>query len=274
VATPTRPSLEALLWLGAPATREKKRRGPFARVGSPSEGSASGTDSGTRAPANKRVIAVDGGLKGLLESTGGGIFLPPDLARNWLWVGDGDSLHARDPRSFFAPGALEGPTGIELRTLPLPVDKDVSDFGAALDALTSEVENAGIGSGGSVVVSVEGGLGGRRDHELCNLLEAADFLVGLSALGLHGVVDFEGRIVCFSGGVKLCAPGGTTFSLCSLRGGPELHLAGACYGGELVLGRGSRGLSNVVAGTIEGSLVARAHATDAVFVFVCAEEYP
>ena len=225
------------------------------------------------------VFAVDGGLNDVLELTAKGTFLPPGFSRTWLWTGDGDSLRSRSPASLFAPGALAGElatvggdapeNGIRLRIELLPREKDTSDFGAALDLLVHSVfPSSGLAAGSTVCLRVEGGLGGRRDHELCNLLEATDFLGTLAASGITGIVDFEGRIVCVSGEARLMSRAGTTFSLCSLRGSQDVNLEGARYGGDLILKRGSHGLSNAVTAR-DGALRVR---TSGVFAVVSGAE--
>ena len=229
------------------------------------------------------VFAVDGGLKDVLELTAKGTFLPDGFSRTWLWTGDGDSLGSRSPASLFAPGALAGElageratqsgdapeNGIHLRVELLPREKDASDFGAALDLLVRSVfPSSGLAAGSTVCLRVEGGLGGRRDHELCNLLEATDFLGTLAASGITGVVDFEGRIVCVSGEARLMSRAGTTFSLCSLRGSKAVNLEGSRYDGDLILKRGSHGLSNEVTAR-DGAVRVR---TSGVFAIVSGAE--
>ena len=217
--------------------------------------------------AARLVLAVDGGLESLLDLTQKGRFLPPGLSREWLWVGDGDSLGSRNPESLFAPGAL-GPSCVELFTSLLPAEKEVSDFGAALDMLENTVLAArGLGAGHVLHLRVEGGLGGRRDHEMCNILEAAEFLERLSRRGITGAVDFDAHVVCFSGKLKWQSTRGASFSLCSLRGTGSLEVSGARYEGKLSLTRGSHGLSNVVE---QGEVVAGA-GEGGVFLLVSGE---
>jgi thiamine pyrophosphokinase len=145
---------------------------------------------------------------------------------------------------------------VELSTVLLPPEKDFSDFGAALDILENKVLAArGIGAGHVVHLRVERGLGGRRDHEMCNILEAAEFLDRLSRRGITGAVDFDAQVVCFSGKLTWQSTQGAPFSLCCLRGTGAVEISGARYGGTTTLSRGSHGLSNVVE---QGEVVVKA----------------
>lgn len=216
------------------------------------------------------AVAVDGGLQAALDCMRNGQAFPPELPKEWLWVGDGDSLgHA--PHEALNVWKEVRARGVALSTLQLPPEKDVSDFGAALDALEaklkeehkfegenkSEGEKAGATDGlaqaaphaaaqVAVYVVVQHGLGGRNDHELCNFLEAADFLERLQACGLSGVVDFEGKVVCFSGDLNFACTPGALFTVCALKGNKRVHIEGARYSGDICLHRASHGLSNVV----------------------------
>lgn len=196
------------------------------------------------------VVAVDGGLDALLAASDGARSLPEGFPRKWHWIGDGDSLGRPSPEERL------GASGVTMAVTRLPVEKDVSDFGAALDALAASL--CASDTLRDIVIEVHGGLGGRRDHELCNLLEAVEFVEarrarmavkrgGASRRG-SAVVTFPGAFHVVSGSVAFFAPEGALFSLASPRGGGKVTVTGALYGGELELRRGSHGLSNVASG--------------------------
>lgn len=215
------------------------------------------------------VVAVDGGLDALLAAIDGDPRgLPPGSPRVWNWIGDGDSL------SRASPEARAKALGATLAMTHLPVDKDVSDFGAALDALAASPCLRDPWR--DVVVVARGGIGGRRDHELCNLLEAVEFVearrerakrVARAARfsqttiseqasiddGPGGpgrargatVVTFPGAFHVVSGRVNFAIAPGARFTLASPRGKTRIAVEGAAYSGDIELRRGSHGLSNV-----------------------------
>ena len=148
---------------------------------------------------------------------------------NQMWIGDGDSLNGAE---VFALGPQ----------IFLPPQKDVSDFGAALDWIQSEVLSAR-STWQSVDLYVVGGLGGRRDHELANFLEAQNWVSARSLeFSCPALVQFEKKISVVNGALQWQSKG--TWSLFGTKWPCSAKISGATYEGECILGRPSHGLSN------------------------------
>jgi len=209
-----------------------------------------GPFSGHELPECDAVFVADGGLAHMLRITQNGRSLSASTPRTWQWTGDGDSI------SISLDDACRqlAEAGIDLSCHPLPVDKDLSDFGAALDGIFALWQK--IAPEKSLRLFVLGGLGGRRDHALCNLMEAADVCARAGSFGARAQVDFRDgshvphsdhtALAVFTGEGTLHARTGESFSLVPLRGDTKARIEGALYAGDFDFTRGSRGLSNVL----------------------------
>ena len=169
------------------------------------------------------------------------------------WMGDGDSLSAQD--------ALRLEKNVAelamFQQVKLEANKNFSDGAAVFDAIfnvTLQEQPKTCGGGAPVfpvVVEVHGGLGGRRDHEWVNVLEAGRFV---QRLGQPSAVVFVGQnsgCVVSSASFCLEVDPGHVFTIVDLNqvlrsGGNDVsvEVAGARYNGRLTFERPSHGLSN------------------------------
>lgn len=169
-----------------------------------------------------RLIVVDGGLHAAQRN-------PATIyaAREVWFVGDSDSVDRTQ--------LAELEKNVILKRFDLPTDKDVSDFGAALDALQELQQTPHI-------LEIFNALGDRRDHELINLFEIERYV---SACHAPVIVLCEPQIIFSNISFKVDNRNGSLFSILKSTT-QKLEINGAQYDGRVVLNRPSHGLSNKV----------------------------
>jgi thiamine pyrophosphokinase len=156
----------------------------------------------------------------------------------FYWVGDGDSC-ALQKQSFF-----------EANVYVFPQEKDQSDFALALQVMSPSLLPLQQKFGDTcytITVEIWGALGGRRDHELANMLEIVKYIEESKSL-LRFILS--ANCICFRGNLTLQLPVGTQFSLISFS--PQtVKIDGAKYSGSCFLSSGSVGISNVAIGDLK-----------------------
>jgi thiamine pyrophosphokinase len=144
------------------------------------------------------------------------------------WVGDGDS--SKYPNSCLPFNASQ-----------LNSDKDESDFYCALNLYSKMFAVEKFHR-----ILVLGGFGGRKDHELCNLLEINSFVIKYQSKVL---VQIDLHAYCFNQDIYLKLNKNQTFSLIAFE--PVfVEIEGAKYKGKFWLKSASHGLSNVALGYV------------------------
>lgn len=170
----------------------------------------------------ERLIIVDGGLYAAQRHAA------TLYAAHEVWfVGDSDSVD----RSQLV--ALE--KNVALKRFDLPTDKDVSDFGATLDALLGLQQTPH-------VLEIFNALGDRCDHELVNLFEIERYV---AACRVPVVVLCEPHMIFSNRSFKIENRVGALFSVLKSTA-QKLELTGSQYEGRVVLNRPSHGLSNKI----------------------------
>lgn len=167
------------------------------------------------------IFICDGGMK---------YFSPKNhLGEKIFFVGDLDSS------SCFSKKKKELQKRDDFQAVLLDSNKDVSDFGCALDLAKKEFDNH------DIEIHIFGGLGGRRDHEWLNVLETVAWMSQQSA----AVTCFFGNDLClFNHKISLQKERGSVFSVWGFEQDIPVKIQGACYSGEFILKRPSHGLSN------------------------------
>ena len=172
-----------------------------------------------------------------------GILLAKNLFRSpprhkAFWIGDGDSAGPAGPS---VKSELESLWQHPIETTSFSPHKDFSDFGGALDLLAHRCQTQ------SLEVHIFSGLGGRRDHEQINLLEASEFVARRKA---PTVFIFHPALVVLNTEVHMPLLPGTGFSLVPRHFPCDVAISGADYSGTLKLFRPSHGLSNRAQGGV------------------------
>jgi thiamine pyrophosphokinase len=186
------------------------------------------------------VLICDGGLCLLWDLTNGGKNVPARWSGTWHWFGDGDSLAERS--GFSLPNALDElkSYGVNLVLHSFPVQKDFSDFRAALNALDSFVSSSREEK--NLDVSLYGALGGRRDHEWANVLEARAW--ANANLRKSVKMKFDPEFFLLKGEHSLHVRVGSSLSVLAFDEGTSFEIKGAVYEGVGTFLSPSHGLSN------------------------------
>lgn len=164
------------------------------------------------------VIGVDGGLRFVASH---------HTQAKTIWaVGDFDSLVDEEWKPFKSDQRV-----MQYR---LPTEKDVSDFGAALDRLQGQASSA-------MFIVVHGTFGGRRDHELINLMEIDRFV---RLANRPTIVFCQSSLIVANSQFVMHGLIGHKFSILNTQ--EAIQLQGSGYDGTHRLTRPSHGLSNIV----------------------------
>ncbi|APJ03152.1 hypothetical protein [Silvanigrella aquatica] len=181
---------------------------------------------------NSILFAADGGLNYIIKNK----IRYPKL----IWVGDADSLNPTATK--YLEKKLESNRNSnlnlknpEIHILSLKKNKNYSDFAALLDHI---LQNS---SDEKVFLEIFCGLGGRRDHENANILEAERFL---TLLPNGGICYFHGGLILSSIEFEVLKIKNMSFSLFCKKEMAEVEIIGALYSGKFNLERPSHGLSN------------------------------
>ena len=181
---------------------------------------------------NKTLYAADGGLNHILKNK--------IKYQKIIWAGDYDSIHKSTKNVLQKNSQGNNLKKPSIEVIPLSKQKDFSDFAIILDKIFIESKEE------EVFVEIFYGLGGRRDHELANILEAENFI---SKLPKGGICFFHGGIVISSLDFKINKMNKIKFSVFSKKENCEIEIIGAKYSGYFLLSRPSHGLSNHAKGS-------------------------
>ncbi len=118
--------------------------------------------------------------------------------------------------------------------------KDYSDFAIILDKILFESKDT------QVFLEIFYGLGGRKDHEIANILEAERFI---SLLPKGGICYFHGGVIISSLELEIRKANKMNFSVFCKNNTCEIEITGAKYSGNFSLKRPSHGLSNKAKGS-------------------------
>lgn len=168
---------------------------------------------------NADFYAADGGLNYLLRHS--------KKPKKFCWVGDSDSLNKKSI-SYLASRQNQA----HIKIVNLHTCKNLSDLAALLDLILAEKIKE------SLFIEIYGGLGKRRDHELANIQEVAQFL---SKLPEGGAAFFHGGVVLTTLPLKFLQTPCLFFSIFAKN---SFEIRGALYSGRFLLERPSHGLSN------------------------------
>jgi len=186
-----------------------------------------------------KVYIADAGLNSFLNWYDKLDAMAQSNIKSVLWCGDGDSLDVGGREILSQTSArFEG----RWREHVYESSKDFSDCAAITSLLEYDVRHANEPKG--VWVDVHGALGGRLDHELCNIYE---FACSLSRIGIPSAYILGGQCVLATCALSGCMNVGDTFSV--VPSNPQctnvLQISNAEYSGETELRQPSHGLSNV-----------------------------
>ena len=179
---------------------------------------------------NENLYAADGGLNYIIKHNLN--------SQKIMYIGDNDSLSRKskkflDKKNLNINNYNSKTDYIEFKTLNK--DKCFSDFAAILDLILKDnLKN-------QVFIEIFYGLGGRKDHEMANLLEAEKFLLNLPQGGL---CYFHGGVILSTIACKIYPEKNLNFSVFSKYKKCEIEISGAKYEGHILLERPSHGLSN------------------------------
>ncbi len=156
-----------------------------------------------------------------------------------VFAADGGFHHCE--KAGVAPGVVLGDmdsiaSDPGVPTVRFPAVKDSSDLELAVEHALSE---------GHDEIDIFGALGGRIDHELCNLMVCAKHP------GAVRIIDESSTIIALGRGCRVEMPGspGDIVTLAAIEPGTRCSTHGLRYRlDDEILDRGSRGLSNVMAG--------------------------
>ncbi len=147
------------------------------------------------------------------------------------WIGDADSMDS-ELHEFLHDNPSSGNV---IKTTFDPI-KDFSDFAAALDHIHYNCK------GQRVFLEIFNGLGGRRDHEFINILEANRFAQQHQCAC---TIVFHPSVVVTNTPVDLHLARNSLFSIITFGKPAQVLIEGALYEGDILLQRPSHGLSNV-----------------------------
>ena len=181
------------------------------------------------------LYVADGGLNHILKNK--------ISYQKLIWVGDHDSLNNVAKKCLDKQSLSNknwAPKGPFIEDFSLGKIKDYSDFAILLDMILLESKES------QVFLEIFYGLGGRKDHEIANLLEAERFI---SLLPQGGICYFHGGIIISSLDLELRKANKMNFSLFCKKDICEIEITGAEYSGHFLLERPSHGLSNKAKGS-------------------------
>ncbi len=181
------------------------------------------------------LYAADGGLNHVLKNK--------IKYQKIIWVGDYDSLNnvakkCLDKHSLSKKNCPNHEPFIE--EISLKKIKDYSDFAILLDKILFESNET------QIFLEIFYGLGGRKDHEIANILEAERFI---SLLPQGGICYFHGGVIISSLELEMRKANKMNFSVFCKKNICEVEITGAKYSGHFLLERPSHGLSNKAKGS-------------------------
>lgn len=179
---------------------------------------------------NEILYVADGGLNHVLKNK--------TSYQKLIWVGDHDSLNNVAKKYLDKQSQSNktcSPKRAFIEKISLGKIKDYSDFAILLDMILLESEE------NQVFLEIFYGLGGRKDHEIANILEAERFL---SLLPHGGICYFHGGIILSSLELEMRKVNKMNFSVFCKKNTCEIEITGAKYSGHFLLERPSHGLSN------------------------------
>jgi thiamine pyrophosphokinase len=179
---------------------------------------------------DQTLYAADGGLNQILKNK--------ISYQNIIWVGDYDSLN-NAAKKHLDKHSLSNknytPKGPFIEEISLGKIKDFSDFALLLDNILYESKET------QVFLEIFYGLGGRKDHEIANILEVERFI---SLLPKGGICYFHGGIIISSLDLEIRKANKINFSVFCKKNPCEVEITGGEYSGNFFLERPSHGLSN------------------------------
>jgi thiamine pyrophosphokinase len=183
---------------------------------------------------NEMIYVADGALKHFTKIK--------KNVKNIIWAGDQDSL-TKTSKKYLDKYSISNKNRTSqdfyIKDILLEKNKNFSDFSVLLDMIFSNNSNS------SIFIEVFFGLGGRRDHEMANILEAERFI---SKLPFGGICYFHGGIIISSVEFEIKKANKMNFSIFSKSNNSELEISDAIYSGHFSLERPSHGLSNQACG--------------------------
>ncbi|KAB8031847.1 hypothetical protein [Fluviispira multicolorata] len=160
-----------------------------------------------------------------------------------IWAGDSDSLDNK-AKKYLDNSSLnnknQNSKSYPLEKILLVKNKDFNDFSVLLDRILKETTDH------QVFLEIFYGLGGRRDHEVANILEAERFICQLP---FGGICFFHGGVVISSLEFEIFKANKMLFSTFIRGTNGSLEILGAEYNGHFSLERPSHGLSNRACGS-------------------------
>ncbi|WP_222435668.1 hypothetical protein [Fluviispira vulneris] len=180
------------------------------------------------------LYAADGGLNHILQNK--------VSYQNIIWSGDSDSLNNKS-KKYLDNSSLsynnQKSKSSPLEKILLVKNKNFNDFSVLLDRILKEATDH------QVFLEVFYGLGGRRDHEVANILEAERFICQLP---LGGICYFHGGVIISSVEFEILKANKMLFSVFIRGTRGSLEISGAEFNGHFLLERPSHGLSNKALG--------------------------
>lgn len=175
----------------------------------------------------RELYVVDGGLNYVLKNK--------INFNKLIWVGDRDSLNSNSMKLIKRKSLLLSNNFIEITEYNLNKDKNYSDFAKLLDIILLESKE------NQVFLEIFYGLGGRKDHEISNILEVERFI---SLLPEGGICYFHGGVIISSVSFEMSKTNKMKFSVFGKNEICNVKILGAEYSGQILLERPSHGLSN------------------------------
>ncbi len=196
------------------------------------------------------IFIADGGLNHFLKNK--------ITSKKIFWAGDYDSLIEKS-KKFLDKNSMRNKMKAEkeiiIEEISLQKNKNYNDFSVLLDQISKRSTN------NSVYLEVFFGLGGRKDHELANILEAQRFIKNHSA---GGICYFHEGVIISSINFEVNNASNIRFSIFSDDNKVPITIRGAQYSGSIVLERPSHGLSNVAKGS---RIFIQPHSSTILFYF-------
>ena len=193
----------------------------------------------------KKVWIADGGFAHFAAYFENALEWQNALANGTLsevfWTGDADSL-SPEHLQWLITAQQKFPESIHLQNL-LP-QKNISDGAALLDSLLKNFKGSAEFQKTPLILEIEGGLGGRRDHEWANIWEAVELAKSIPAGAMFVLKSRAEGCIVATLPVALELKSGSNFSVFSTYQNQSISISGALYSGSFVLERSSHGLSN------------------------------
>jgi len=160
-----------------------------------------------------------------------------------IWAGDYDSLTISSKKYLekYSLSNKNNPSkNFSIEEIPLNKNKNFNDFSVLLDSISS------LNLNDSIFIEIFYGLGGRKDHEVANILEAERFI---SNLPFGGICYFHGGVIISSKEFEIKKANKMNFSIFNKGNISEIEILGAIYSGCQTITRPSHGLSNKAKGS-------------------------